>query len=402
LIDKLLSLEVQSFIREHQSSDPHQLLLKYKTILGLPSSVVVDQIIGKRKAKEKFPSWFAKDKILYPPSINMEQSSSEAAAKFKANMIKKENIAAHLSLLSGLDLSGGYGVDSYFFSRVFGDLIVVEPNKNLLDIAQHNHVQLEVSNIKYFNFFAEQFLNSSDRKFDFIYVDPSRRSKENRKLISLAQCEPNIISCQDEIWNTTTLLLVKTSPLLDIQKGIKELRYVTKVIVLSIGNECKELLFFCRKGFEYEPTIEAVDLDHENFSFSFKVSEEHGADIIYGDPLQYIYEPNASILKSGGFKTIAKIFPVFKLHPNTHLYTSDILLKNFPGRTFELESTVKLDRSSIKKIFPDGKANVTTRNYPLSAEELKKKAGLKDGGEKYLIGLTGTKKKLLIAAKRIF
>jgi 16S rRNA G966 N2-methylase RsmD len=307
-----------------------------------------------------------------------------------------------LNLLSGLDLSGGYGVDSYFFSQVFGDLIVLEPNKNLLDIAQHNHVQLHVSNIKYFNVFAEQFLNSSDRKFDFIYVDPSRRSKENRKLISLAQCEPNIISCQDEIWNATAALLVKTSPLLDIQKGIKELRYVTKVIVLSIGNECKELLFFCIKGFEHEPTIEAVDLGHENYSFSFKVSEEHGADIIYGDPLQYIYEPNASILKSGGFKTIAKIFPVIKLHPNTHLYSSDILIKNFPGRTFEFESTVKLDRSSITKIFPDGKANVTTRNYPLSAEELRKKAGLKDGGEKYLIGLTGTKKKLLIAAKRIF
>jgi hypothetical protein len=401
LIDKLLSSEVQSFIHEHALSDPHQLLLKYKTILGLPASLVIDQVIGKKKAKQKFPSWFDKDKIIYPPSVNLEQASSEEAGLFKANKIKKEMTLESLPRLSALDLSGGFGVDSFCLSGIFKNLFFLEPNKNLLDIVQHNHDRLGVSNIEYLNVSAESFLSASEKKFDFIYVDPSRRTKDNRKLVSLEQCDPNIISCQNEIWKITDVLLVKTSPLLDISKGTTELRHVAKVIVLSIGNECKELLFLCKKQFEGEPIIEAVNIDPEFSSLSFTISEEQNAEISYSDPLKFIYEPHAAILKSGGFKMVAKLFHMSKLHPNTHLYTSDRLIENFPGRVFDIEASLTLDRNTIKKFFPDGKANVTTRNYPLSPEELKKKAGLTDGGEKYLIGLTASEKKILLVAKRI-
>jgi 16S rRNA G966 N2-methylase RsmD len=397
----LSSDEVQGFIQQHALDEPHQLLLKYKSIFNVPTSVVVDQIIGRKKAKEKLPTWYQNEHVIYPPSINLEQSSSERAARFKAELLTTEFDKVSFEKFSALDLSGGFGVDSFFMSQKVKEFDVVEPDKNLLEIAKHNHIQLGNSNIKYFDTTAAEFLKSSCLKFDFIYVDPSRRSKENKKIISLSQCEPNVIALQNLIWKTSNRLIVKTSPLLDIQQGIKELHNVKKVIVLSIDNECKELLFVCEKAFQSEPQIDAVNLENKDISFSFRLSEERTANAEFSDPLNFLYEPNVSLLKGGAFKTVSQIFAVPKIHPNTHLYTSTALIQNFPGRIFEIENFITA-KTSLQKIFPQKKANVITRNYPLTAEELKKKMGLKDGGEKYLIGFRGQKKKFLVAAKRLF
>lgn len=396
----LRAKQVKSFIKEHFLDEPHQMLLKHKSIFGVPTSLVVDQIVGRRKAKEKLPTWYQNEDVLYPPSINLEQSSSERTARFKAKMLTSEFASVAFKKFSALDLSGGFGVDSFFISQKIEELNVAEPDENLLEIAKHNHIQLGNSNIQYFNATAAEFLKSSSRHFDFIYIDPSRRSKENKKVISLSQCEPNIIELQDLIWKITTRLIIKTSPLLDIQQGMKELHHVKKVIVLSIENECKELLFVCEKGLENEPTIDAVNLENKEITVSFRMSEERMANVEFSNPLKFLYEPNASLLKGGAFKTVGKIFEALKIHPNTHLYTSDTLILNFPGRIFEIENYVT-GQSSLQQIFPLEKANVITRNYPLTAEELKKKLGLKDGGEKYLIGFSGLKKKFLVAAKRL-
>jgi 16S rRNA G966 N2-methylase RsmD len=401
LLDKLRSPEVQDFIKEHAFDEPHQLLLKHKSIFNVPTALVVDQIVGRKKAKEKLPSWYRNNYVIYPPSVNLEQTSSERAARFKAELLTTEFGDVSFEKFSGLDLTGGFGVDSFFMAQKIKDLNVVETDEGLLEIAKHNHVHLGNTNIQYNNTTAAEFLKSPPQRFDFVYADPSRRTKENKKVISLNQCEPDLITLQNLIWEITDRVIVKISPLLDIHQGIKEMLHVKKVIVLSIENECKELLFVCEKTFDGEPLIDAVNLDNKTSTISFRMSEERIANAELSDPLKFLYEPNTSLLKAGAFKTVSKIFDAFKIHPNTHLYTSNTLIRDFPGRIFEIENHVSA-RSSLAKIFPEKKANVITRNYPLTAEELKKKSGLKDGGEKYLIGFSGLKKKFLVSAKRLF
>ena len=400
LILKLLTPKIQTFIEEHKLDDPNRLLLKYKIVDDVPVSIIVDQIKGRKKAKEKLPTWYKNAQTVFPPSINIEQSSSEQTAQYKreiiANVLENERLVNRM-----LDLTGGFGVDSFFLSKLFNEAYFVENDKNLIDIAIHNHHQLGSDNFYYFNTSAEEFLTSSTMCFDFIYLDPTRRSKGNEKIFSLNQCEPNVVLLQEKIWKITENFLIKTSPLLDIQQGLKELKYVKKVYVISLRNECKELLFLCQKNFDSEPIIEAIDLADRSKSLSFLFSAERNTEVQYSDPLKYLYEPNASILKSGAFKTVASLFNVSKIHPNTHLYTSDKFLKNFPGRTFEIESLVKDDVRILREFFPDGKANVITRNYSASVDELRKTTKLTDGGEKFLIAFSGVKKKFLVVAKKL-
>ena len=400
MILKLLTPKIQTFIEEHKLDDPNRLLLKYKIVDDVPVSIIVDQIKGRKKAKEKLPTWYKNAQTIFPPSINIEQSSSEQTAHYKAEVIT--NVLGNERALNRmLDLTGGFGVDSFFLSKLFNEAYFVENDKNLIDIAIHNHHQLGSDNFYYFNTSAEEFLTSSTMCFDFIYLDPSRRSKGNQKIFSLNQCEPDVGLLQETIWKITENFLIKTSPLLDIQQGLKELKYVKKVYVISLRNECKELLFLCQKNFDSEPIIEAIDLADRSKSLSFLFSAERNTEVQYSDPLKYLYEPNASILKSGAFKTVASLFNVSKIHPNTHLYTSDKFLKNFPGRTFEIESLVKDAVRILREFFPDGKANVITRNYSASVDELRKKTKLTDGGEKFLIAFSGVKKKFLVVAKKL-
>lgn len=400
-LSDLLSSDVQSFIHQHENDDVKQLVLKHKLIHGMPSNIIADQLNGRRKAKEKLPTLYQTKGILYPPGINVEQSSSEKTADYKATIFSQQD--AELKNESLVDLSSGFGVDSFFFSKIFKVVHYVEPNQNLLEISKHNHQQLGANNIQHHNTTAEVFLESSKHTFDFAYIDPSRRASGNQKVYSLNDCEPNIVVLQDTIFTKAHSLLIKASPLFDIQQGLKELKYVQQVFVVSVDNECKEVLFLCLKNFTGEPQIVASNILSNNRidSFSFEFLKERSIEVSYSEPLSYLYEPNASILKAGAFKTIAKEFKVRKLHPSTHLYTSDHLIQNFPGRIFKVESFVKADPKTLKEFFSEGKANITTRNYPLSVEELKKKTGLKDGGDKFLIGFSGMKAKHLVVATRV-
>jgi 16S rRNA G966 N2-methylase RsmD len=402
LIDQVLATEVQSFIEEHYQDDPNDLRLKYKTIFDIPANVVVDQISGRKKAKEKLPTWYVHKRVFYPPSLNLEQSSSEKTALQKMKVIiDLGGVAPDQSRL--LDLTGGLGVDSFFFSKACKELHFVEPNGQLLEIAKHNHQELGITNVSYYNTTAERFLDSlsTSMNFDVIYLDPSRRSKEGQKVFSLSQCEPDVIKLQDKIRQFTNNLLIKTSPLMDIKQGLKELKYVKVVYVISVHNECKELLFYCERNVTTEPVVEAINLDDKEYSFSFSFSGEEMAEVTHGDPMVYLYEPNASVLKSGAFKTIGARFKIYKLHPNTHLYTSDHLIDNFPGKVFKIESFVKSDAKELVKYFEGSRANILTRNYPLSVAELRKKTRLKEGGKKFLIACSGVKKKFLMVANKL-
>ncbi|MFZ6011032.1 MAG: THUMP-like domain-containing protein [Bacteroidota bacterium] len=389
-----LSKEVKSFILEHENDDEVRLLLRQKTVHGLPATFIAQQIGGRKKAKDKLPTFYNNTEVVYPSALNLEQASSESAAKFKTAIIES------LSRETGADLTGGFGVDSLYFSRNFKTFHYVEPDSDLVQIVKHNHALLGASNIQHHHTTAEEFLKETT-PVDFIFIDPSRRSGD-KKVFKLTDTIPDVVGLQREIYLKTSNLLIKASPLLDIQQALRELKFVKKVFVVAIGNECKEILFFAEKDFVGEPEIEAVDIRSDRQSpFVFRTSEEQQIVAAFSDPLTYLYEPNAAILKAGAFKSIALRFDLLKLQSSTHLYTSEKLVYNFPGRVFKIEAQIKPDAKALKNFFPDGKANVTTRNYPLTPAELKKKTGLKDGGEKFLIGFAGQDQKFLVVANRI-
>lgn len=359
----------------------------------MPIEWIASQIKGRQKAKVKLPSLFGNRSIVFPPSLNLEQSSSEETAQFKAAFL--EDLIGRQGAV-GIDLTGGFGVDSIFLSKNFSQWHYVEPIKDLLETAKHNFGVLGTTNMTCHNTSAETFLeNTPDATL--VYIDPSRRVN-SQKVFTLADCEPDVTTLQDRILTHARHLLVKTSPLHDIQEGIRLLKHVKNVIVLSVANECKEVLFHIERNYIDRPTILAVDLP-ANDQFTFAIEDESHAIPAFAEVKAFLYEPNSAILKAGAFKSVGNRFGLNKLHPNTHLYTSDEVKSDFPGRIWQTINIVKADKKSIADFLPERKANVLTRNYPLSPDELKKQLGIKDGGELYLIGFTDQKKKLVLAKR---
>ncbi len=401
IIEALCRDPLQQFLHDHEHDDERNLVLKHKEIMGLPSALISDQIVGRKKAREKLPLFYNTGQIIYPPPANLEQSSSEQTALFKREIIR--------SLFStgkgtGADLTGGFGVDTFFMSQVLHKIHYVEPQDFLLEMARHNHLRLGADNIGYYGTSAEVFIKEiAGPPLDFCYIDPSRRTRAGKKTYSLEDSEPNVVNLKNALFKKSNFLFIKASPLLDIQEGCAQLTDVKKVFILAVKNECKEVLFLCEKDFDGVPLIETVNLLEQspNQVFEFTFPEERQEHVGFSDPLKYLYEPNAAILKGGAFKSIARRFGLKKIQINTHLYTDEHLVSEFPGRKFLIEKVVRPDSVEMEKYFPEGKANISTRNYPLTVEALKKKTGLKDGGDKFLIGFSGQNKKFLVVATRI-
>lgn len=387
--------DFQDFLFANENLDEREFILKHRSLFGVPSAIIANQTAGRRKAKSKLPTLYKTRGVVYPPGINLEQCSSEAASKFKVEIIKH-----HLkkSPLTGVDLTGGLGVDSFFLSNICSSFQYVEKEESVLELARQNHTVLGAVNIQHHLTSAEVFVNSMTQTIDFVFVDPSRRVKQ-AKVFKLSDCEPDVSVLLPKILEFTNLVLIKASPFLDLQQGMNELKFVKEVHVVSLDNECKEVLFLGEKDFIGEPIIHCVNLADKQTVLKFTFADERNSPVQYSEPLNYLYEPNASILKAGAFRFIGTQFHLFKLHVNTHLYTSHQLVDNFPGRVFKIEITNPKE-NDLKKFFPERKANVATRNYPLSADELKKKLKLKDGGELFLFGTT-SEKKILVIAKRI-
>ncbi len=396
----LLQKEVQQFIIEHEHADSRNIALHKKAIAGVPATILAAQIAARQKAQTKLPVYYHTNNIVYPPLLNLEQSSSQATALFKARLVESLFPDKEIQVA---DLTGGFGIDSYFLSKSCHSLWHIEPNKALQEIAKHNHHQLGITTIQYTCSTAEEFLQSNTRAFDFIYIDPSRR-KENQRVHSLVDCVPNVLDLQKTFFEQAEYLLLKTSPLLDIHVVLKTVACVKAVFVVAVENECKEVLYLSQRNFSGKARIEAVDLVSEGVlknSFSFTYEQESETIAEFSDPLTYLYEPNAAILKAGAFKSVASTFDLFKIHRNTHLYTSAVPVKDFPGRIFQIEQFAKADVKELHALLPDQKVNVITRNYPLSAEQLKTKLKLKDGGEKYLIAFSTEQKKVLLLCSRL-
>jgi hypothetical protein len=400
MVNELTRPAVQQFIREHEQDDVRELVLKTREVEGVPSSIIANQIACRRKAREKLPLWYNTEGIVYPPTINLEQASSEITAQFKYDVLAKK-IHPPFTLQAGtaVDLTGGFGVDSFFLSTLFNQFHYVESNAELFEIARHNHRQLGNKNITHHCTTAEEFLQTFPDTINVVYLDPSRRTSGNKKVVRLGDCLPDVTALLPALLEKSPLVLIKTSPLLDIQRGLNELSSVSDVFVVSVANECKEVLFFCRSGFSDEPVIHAVNLLSTDTDFTFSIREEKESAVEFSKPLTYLYEPNASLMKAGAFKCIASRFGLFKLHKNTHLYTSEKACEDFPGRIFRLNSV--LGAEQIQKLFPSKRVNILCRNYPLSPDALKKKFNLRDGGTDYLIAATGPAKKYLMAAWRI-
>lgn len=391
-IKRLADPEVQDFIFEHEKDDEDKLVLKHKDILGVPSSAIASQIKARKRSSYKIPLYHKTKGIVYPPTLNLEQSSSEATARFKAHTVSKW-ITSNKKFC---DLTGGFGIDSFFLSSLFPYCDFSEPQKDILDLAKQNHRLLGAINLHYHNKDAVEFLTDSGKHYDLIYLDPSRRSTTQKKVFRFADCVPDVIDLKGELYHHTDRVMIKASPLLDIQQGLKDLQCVGRVIVLSVDHECKELLFLCDRYFDGEAHIECYDIPN-NFDgrrspagFEFRFSEERTTAVRFSDPKKFIYEPNPSILKGGAFKSIASVFDLHKIQTNTHLYTNDQLVNDFPGRIFHVKDVAKPD-----------KANIIVRNYPMTVEEVKKKTGIKDGGDLYLLCFSGVKKKFSLTAERL-
>ncbi|WP_422007708.1 THUMP-like domain-containing protein [Roseivirga pacifica] len=379
MIYQLASPEVQAFIRAHLAEDPASLMLKKNQYPELPMRTVVEQIASKQKAKHKLPSWYQQEGILFPPALSMEQASSERTATYKASLVKGKSM---------VDLTGGFGIDCYFLSKSFQRGIYVERQEQLTQIAAHNYKVLG-ANVEVVHAQSEDYLAKLE-PVDLIYLDPARRDDHNKKVVLLEDYAPNVLELMPLLQQKSKQVLLKVSPLLDIKLAIEQLSHVAAVHVVAVQNEVKELLFLLDYRAENEPTIHCVNFSKtESQHYQFSFDEEGLREAIIGDYSNFLYEPNASILKAGAFKSIAEQFGLKKLHANTHLYTSEVPVADFPGRVFKVKSEISLNKKYLKKAIPDLKANITVRNYPQSVAQIRKKTGLKEGGTNYVFAFTG-------------
>lgn len=390
---RILTSDVQSFLKENASKSSSKIAFKKSPFEGVTSSELAEQIDSLQRLKNKLPHWLECENIYYPPRRNAEQCSSERTALYKAGLVKGDYV---------IDLTGGFGVDTWAFSQQFKQIKYCEINPNLFSIAEHNFKSLRCNNVQCHCDNGLEIISKQNTSYDLIYIDPARRDKHNRKMVGFADCIPDVIANKTLLLHHSSCIMLKASPMMDISLALEELQNVKEAHVVSVKNECKELLFLLEKDWEGEPIIKAVDLNENDCVFSFSRQEEQNNNPNYSEPLTYLYEPNSSILKAGAFNVLTELYYVKKLHPFTHLYTSEKLISNFPGKTYKVTAISDYNKKAIAKHLPNKKANIKTYNFPHSPEQVKKKLGLKDGSNKFLFGVkTAEEKYQIILAERV-
>ena len=365
----ILTEEIQNYINANLTADLHSLLLKKSPFAEVSMHEIAQQIKGKKVAQKKFP-FLLRDGIVFPPNLNLEQASSQSTAEYKAKNLKGKSF---------LDLTSGFGIDAYFLSQNFDQVTLVEQHTELLETVKHNwNILGRKANL--INENLEDFLEENSQKFDFIYLDPARRDAEKNKKFLLEDLSPNLLEIQEKLGEISDEIIVKLSPLIDISYLLSVLKHVSKIEIIAVKNEVKELLvFISRKNSHTDTEIKCVNLESTDPDFIFNFNDEKNATAEYYDSQKFLYLPNNAVLKSGAFNTVAKKFKLLKLHANTHFYTSDELVKEFPGRVLEV---VVIEP---KQILKGEKFNIISKNYPLSPDEIKKKYKISDGGKTYLI-----------------
>lgn len=380
----MISDKLEQFIQKHSNDDPYNLVLQQKKYPDIDVRFASEQIQCRQLIRHKLPYWYATPKLYFPSRLATEQCSSEITAKYKQQLINGNSLC---------DLTGGLGVDSYYFSLIADKVIYVEQNKLYCEAAQNNFTALQRDNIEVIVGNCMDLIDALPA-VDCFYIDPARRGENNSRLFAIDQCEPNILNIKDRLLKKSSRVIIKVSPMIDITASLTLLPETIEVHINSVRNECKEILFILSEiGDSQEPKIICNNLSKEsNSSFTFVQSEERTAKVDFTSTVgEYIYEPNASIMKAGGYKAFANRFGLLKLHSNSHLYTSvnidtDVL---FHARGFRIVEIMPLDKSTLKNIkkkYPQ--ANIAVRNSIFTVEEFRKRSNIKEGGELYMFVTT--------------
>ncbi len=406
----------RDFIETHLNDDVRRLALT-KFPDNIDKTFVLNQIESRQHLSKKVPSWASNPDLLYPKHLSIEQCSSEITARYKTSIISEGEVF--------VDLTGGLGVDSYFLSEKFKEAFYVESQKELCDLAEHNFSVLG-RKITVVNSEAESFLNvlAADTHAQItVFVDPARRDIYNRKMVSLHDCSPDVVELIEKYGKTSlrnATILIKLSPMLDISKIVSELKGIIEIHIVAVKNECKEVLALLRQGYEGEPLVISTELRPkgegggdpitasalpatEKISFIFNESEEKSAAPTFASIIKkYLYEPGAALMKAGAFKLVSQRFEIDKLHINSHLYTSDKLVPDFPGRVFEVVESASFNKKVKKELLKDvTEASVSVRNFPLTANDLRKSLNLKESDDTFIFGTTmmGEKKVVILCKK---
>lgn len=408
-----MNQETQDFIRQHQDDDVRQLAFLGSKFPEVDMPFALDQIRGRQMARAKLPRWASIDGIVYPPHISMEQCSSESTALYKVELAErllkskilefagnnavdskfaKNEGTCHLQeKIDFVDLTGGFGVDfSYMAARMAEKAMYVERQAHLCEMAKENFKRLGLENVEVRNGDGVEVLHSI-HSLSLIYVDPARRDGAGNKVVSLQDCTPDVTLLQDEMLEKADFVIIKLSPMLDWHRAVDELKCVREVHIVSVGNECKELLIVLSSAIK-APNLKLYCVN-DNQVIVFDVTNSPSEAILV-NPIedganQYLYEPNASLMKAGCFGVISARYGMKKLAKNSHLFVSDRQVDDFPGRSFRVKATSSFNKKELKQRLQDiEKANIAIRNFPLSVAELRKRLKLKDGGDTYIFATT--------------
>ena len=379
------------FIREHADDDVRQLALRGTKQSEVDLSYALEQIAGRQKARLKLPSWANIDGIVYPPHLSMEQCSSEATARYKASIAGKGALI--------VDLTAGFGVDMAFIAQGFQRAVHVERQPQLCAISSENYRLLGLNHVEVVCGDGVEYLHQMSHA-DLLFIDPARRDEHGGRTYGIADCTPNVLEMLDEMLKKADRVMIKLSPMLDWRKAVADLREVSEVHIISVENECKELLLEVKseklKVKSDSPSLRVVCVnllsDGNQECFEFDALHPSPPSSTFHFSLltsHFLYEPNASIMKAGCFGLLEQHFGAVQLDKNSHLFVSDQEMAGFPGRAFVIEKRTSMNKRELKAALADiDKANITVRNFPMSVAELRKRLKLKEGGEVFIFATT--------------
>ena len=381
-MDYPLPEAARRYVAAHLHDDPAHLALQARRHPGLPVPELVRQIQARQKARAKLPTWADNADLIFPPALSVEQASSARTAAFKAGLVEGQRLA---------DLTGGFGADTVHFAARVAQVDYVERDPKLASIMAYNLAQLGIANVTVHAEDAVAFLKSTPHHYDWLYLDPARRDTAARKIFLLRDCEPDVVKLLPLLLHKADKVLLKTSPMLDIEHAVLGLGHVRRLWVLAVDNEVKEVLYELGQEPAVDPERYALNLRRDGSQQEFRLNRarEARATPRYAEAQQFLYEPNAAVLKAGAFRSIGTAFELLKLHQHSHLYTSDVLRADFPGRIFRVLATEKADGPTLKAYLgPEARAHVTTRNFPDSVADFRRRTGIREGGEIYLFATT--------------
>ena len=369
----LLHPEIQKYINSQLGVDVAKLALQKNPFPDTNWISILNQIALKTKVKDKLPTYFSFENIIYPNKVSVEQTSSEKTALYKSKIVFGDTL---------IDLTGGFGVDCFYYSMRIKKVIHCEIDTELSSIVSHNFKQFGIENVKCIAGDGFEILSNLNEKLDWIYIDPSRRNDQKGKVFMLKDCLPNVPELLSFYFSKADNILIKTAPILDISAGLSELTNVKCLHIIAVDNEVKELLWELNIDFIGNPEIKTINIVNQKLeTFNFELNSTIELPF-YELPKKYLYEPNSAIMKSGGFDEIGIQYSLSKLHSHSHLYTSDERI-DFPGRTFEIKKVFSYSKQEMKTNLENTKANITTRNFPDSVDDIRKKWKINDGGSTY-------------------